>query len=164
MGNVLSSLIALCGVAVTAGLGYRQWRKQQDSARNASFRDDRRGAYKVLWEKVEEIHVRLRVSPREAVTVTADLQAINSFALLNSLYIDPKDVELVNSYLNAVRRLAGIVASDADKGTQERWSATQQIPPSVLKTFQGMKAADEEIEEIRGVLISRFRNVMRGKV
>ena len=90
MGNVLSSLIALCGVAVTAGLGYRQWRKQQDSARNASFRDDRRGAYKVLWEKVEEIHVRLRVSPREAVTVTADLQAINSFALLNSLYMTPR--------------------------------------------------------------------------
>ena len=63
--NALPAIIALVGAIVAVFVCYRQWRRQQDTTRTSDFRAERQKTYKELWEKLEDVHVRLRTKAVE---------------------------------------------------------------------------------------------------
>lgn len=159
----LPALVAFVGVCLTAFLGYRQWRKQQDSTRESAFRSDQQSAYRKLWGMLEHVHVQLRTKKVSETEFSENLQEINAFLLLNGIYISKSDAALVNSYVEAVRTLSDLIARQGGEEARRSWSATQEIPPSAIYNVQRLREAHTSAQERRDSLIERFQKVLGGK-
>jgi hypothetical protein len=62
-------------------VGYRQWKRQPDTTRTSDFRAERQKTYKELWEKLEDVHVRLRTKAVETEEFRPLLRDVNSYIL-----------------------------------------------------------------------------------
>jgi hypothetical protein len=142
--ELLTALVALVGVLVTALLGYRQWRVQQRRFRDESFRTDQQDAYKVLWERVEAVHVSLRIDDLSDAQFSESLTGVNTYLLQKGLYILPADANLVNEYLGAVRRFATLMKSSGDRTERTQWAETAPIPPGVVERVTALTTANAE--------------------
>ena len=95
--TVIPALIALAGTVMVAFIGYRQWKRQQDSSRQSEYRTQRQQTYKELWEKLEDVHVRLRTEVVGGYEFSSLVRDVNSFILKRGLYLEKDDRELGKS-------------------------------------------------------------------
>src|SRR3982750_1927023 len=114
----IPATIALIGTIITVFLSYRQWRRQQDASRSATYVTERQSAYKQLWLKLEEVHLKLRTDDVNETEFRALVLDVNSYILRNSLYLDDDDRELSNEYLRGLRRMKEIVRESNDQEAQ----------------------------------------------
>ena len=159
----LPALIALAGTALTAFIGYRQWKLSQDNSQRNKFQLDRQAAYTKLWDMLESIHVRLRtdqVGKREFEELVTE---VNSFLLKNSLYIEKVDTVLASQYLDSVFRLNNLIAKSRTKPIQRVWAKTGPLDPDVLDKHIELRCAWEEVDKYRDKLVTNFRKVRGGK-
>ena len=63
LAQLAGPLIALLGTLTVALLAFYQWRKQHDHPSRTANADARRKAHEALWQKLEEINLKLRNHP-----------------------------------------------------------------------------------------------------
>jgi hypothetical protein len=161
---ILPALIALAGTLVVALIGYRQWRRQQTATREEDFRKQQKETYKELWNKLEDVHVKLRVEDVPKEDFRSMTREVNTYVLKNSLYLDKKDQELANDYLSQVRRFVEIVESSGVEAAMETLNDTGFLTANVCRCVRELSYSQNEMEKVRDALIARYRKVLRGEV
>lgn len=112
---VIPALIALVGTLLTVLVGLWQWRKQSSLQHSSQFVSDQQAAYKALWEKLEDAHIKLRVDNSSTANYKSFVQDVNSFILKQSLYLEQEDQTLANNYLQQLQDFAQYVQSSDDE-------------------------------------------------
>ncbi|HEY8226384.1 MAG TPA: hypothetical protein VIG25_13980 [Pyrinomonadaceae bacterium] len=157
---LIPATIALIGTIITLVFGYRQWKRQQEVSRSSTYVTEKQSAYKELWRKLEDVHIKLRtdeVSEPEFRKLVLD---VNSYILRNSLYLDDYDREMSNNYLRAVRRMKQLVSESGDEETQAALTSSEVIPDRVSADAKELGRSVREVEQLRGALIERFRKIV----
>jgi hypothetical protein len=161
--TVLPAIIGVVGTGITVFFGYRQWKRQQKTAREESFNTDRKAAYKALWDLIGTFNVELRTSG--TATETGERIAdLNAFLLKNGLYIQPEHCELAKRYSAALSRLNSLIRGSRNSKLRGAWSATANpLPPDAVEGFQEIDSANNEATILRDRLIEISRSVLLGK-
>lgn len=161
MNDVLKVLIpatiALLGTILTIVIGYRQWKRQQD----APFVSAKQSAYKGLFEKLEEAHIKLRTEEVDLNKFRDLVRDVNSYILRNSLYLDERDRTLSNTYLDALYRFKEIVMESGDEDTEQAMTDTRAIPTKVSNIARELRDLAFDIEVTRQIIVKRCRAGMR---
>ena len=161
--TAIPALIALLGTLLTIFIGYRQWKSQHNLTRSQKFQGDRELAYKQLWEKLEDVHLKARtdsVGKREFDELVKD---VNAYILKNSLYIEKTDSKLSTEYLDSVWKVSQLVARSKDKRVKNEWTKTGPLPADALDEYKELQAAWKAVDESRNKVVSRFHNILVGK-
>lgn len=156
----LPAAIALIGTIITVAVGYRQWKRQHGAPRRSALQDERARAYKELWEKLEDIHVRLRSREARSSQFTRMLRDVNAFAMKHGLLIDEHDRERATLYLEAVQEYCSIVRESGDEDARDELPKTSLIPSHVLERAERLGPAQERLRTLRSQIIKRFRRVI----
>jgi hypothetical protein len=161
---VIPAIIALLGTVLTVFFGYRQWKRQQDAARYGTFLPERQKTYKELWEKLEDVHIRLRTENVNQDKFRKLVRNVNSYILKRSLYVEKDDHALANQYLSKVREFTEAVAKGGSKDAKRKMGDTEEVGPEVIQTVRDLERLRREVETIRGKILERFQTVLSGKI
>jgi hypothetical protein len=158
--DAVPALVALVGTVVAVLIGYRQWRIQQDSNRVSEYRSQKQQMYKELWGKLEDVHIRLRITVVGGDEFRLLVQDINSYILKGGLYLEKDDQRLVNQYLSQVREFTNMVAASDLTVAKEAVRLTAEYPVEAFKQFRDLQRIQAEVNEIRETIIVRFRKIL----
>lgn len=156
----LPATIALVSTIITAVFGYRVWKRQQRASRHNALLDERAQAYKELWEKLEEVHVRLRGLQSKSQHFSKMVRDVNAFAMKHGLHIDEQDRALATQYLDAVHDYCSIVGESQDKHAKRDLYETEMISREVLDRDRRLDHAQEKVRTLRDQVIRRFKSVI----
>ncbi|MFN0138780.1 MAG: hypothetical protein ACKVQW_01670 [Pyrinomonadaceae bacterium] len=161
---VIPALLAFAGTLIAAYLGYRQWKKHGENAQKADYLKEKQTVYKELWEKLEEVHLKLRIESVEKSDFKDLLFGVNSYILKKQLFLEKDDQTLVNQYLQSVYELADAIKMYGDEETQWGFqtSLPGRAPDEVQKVARKLISSIKETEEIRDSLILRFKKIISG--
>jgi hypothetical protein len=177
---LVPSVLAFIGSLAAIIVSYRKWRYEQRSTKLESFEQERRTVYKELWERVEEIHIRLRVGGNlERDDFDKLIQSTNVFMLKNSIYLDDGVHALVNDYLQSNKKLEDCLAQlpgspsigDGSGTSMPTESAAREIKKRrhitaisipVPKELRQVYGAHSQVNELRKRLEGRIRAVLVG--
>ncbi len=159
---IIAALIALSGTLTVAYLGYRQWKKQNDSNRRADFLNEKQAAYKALWEKLEDVHVRLRTEDVDRAGFQVLLRETNALILKKQLFLEEEDRQLSNEYLKAVLNYTEIIRASDDDDARESMVTTGPLPRAVFEMAENIREATQEMDRLRDVILQRFREILGG--
>jgi hypothetical protein len=162
--NAFPAIIAFLGTVIAVFVGYRQWKRQQDTTRTGDFRTERQKTYKELWEKLKDVHVRLRTKAVATEEFRSLLRDVNSYILQHSLYLEKDDHHLANQYLAKVRDFTSLVATCSSTPAKIAVEDTADIPPEVVKSIAEMAKAQKDVDQIREGIVARYRKVLSGEV
>jgi hypothetical protein len=174
--KVLVAIIGLAGTLIATLIAYRQWRLGERLKREAAFVERQQTLYRELWEKVERAAVSLRragadsADEPEAIRLLkrekefdAAIVDVNSFLLVNSLYIDRRDRDATRRYMDAVREYTSLLFRQGGPEALRRHANTQEsilaMTPELLEEW---KAREAEMEHSREAVLSRLRKTIRG--
>jgi len=160
---IIPAGVALAGTLITVLVGYRQWKRQRDDARYATFLKDKEEVYKRLWEQLEEVQIKLRTENVSDPAFNALVKMVNSYILKNSLYLEEQDKSLSNRYLDAVRKTTEIIIRSKNERAEEAMVTTREIPDEVVQAGRELNAALKEMKDTRDLIIYRFRDIISGK-
>jgi len=162
--NAVPALIALMGTGLAILIGYRQWKRQQDTTREGEFRSQKQQAYKELWEKLEDVHVRLRTEVVGNDDFRSLIRDVNSYILKRGLYLEKDDQRLANQYLSRVREFTNLAAASDSANAKQAISDTAQIPSDVIRTVRELGNIQTEVNQIREEILVRYRKVLIGDI
>jgi hypothetical protein len=162
--DLIGPLLALLGTVLVALLGYRQWKKQQESSRSAAFVGERDKAYKELWQKLEAVHLNVRIEAFELEKFNQLVQAANIHVIESALYLDQGVQHQVNNYMSALGKLGVLLQETNAVEAKGDAAITGVIPEDVLARVQGLREAYRTVEQQRSLLISQFRKVIGSNV
>jgi hypothetical protein len=162
--NAIPALIALIGTVLTILIGYRQWRRQQETSRDGDFRTQKQQTYKELWEKLEDVHVRLRFEDVGHEEFSSLVRDVNSYILKRGLYLEKDDQTLANQYLSKVREFTNRVAACDSTEAKEAIGLTQAIPEQVTQNVKELAKVQTETNQIREKILIRYRTVVSGDI
>lgn len=161
--TAIPALIAFLGTLLTILIGYRQWKSQRDLARSQKFQGDRELAYKQLWEKLEDVHLKIRTDSTSKSEFDELLKDVNTYLLRNSLYIEKTDQKITAEYLDSVWKVNQLIAKSKDKRIKEEWTKTGPLPAEALDEHKELQAAWKVVDEARDRVVSRFQNILAGR-
>src|SRR5713101_4705205 len=147
--NAIPALIALVGTVLALLIGYRQWKRQQDTSRVGEFRTQKQQTYKELWEKLEDVHVRLRTEVVGSDEFSFLIRDVNSYILKRGLYLENDDQALANQYLSKVRQFTNLVAACDSADAKRAVHDTEQIPTNVILHVRELGEIQAEVNQIR---------------
>jgi hypothetical protein len=153
---IVPALIALLGTLLTIAVGIWQWRKQNQTQHAKPFAADKQAAYKALWEKLEDAHVKIRVENTNPADYKKAVQDINGFILKQSLYLDESDRALANTYLSKLQEFSNFVQSSENESLKETWADTGAFPPEMTNAVR----AYQEMEAARNQILERCRKIL----
>ncbi|MBZ0290569.1 MAG: hypothetical protein K8I30_23295 [Anaerolineae bacterium] len=155
---IVPALIALLGTLLTIAVGVWQWRRQNQAQRADPFKADKQAAYKALWDKLEDAHVKIRVENTDTADYKKVVQDINGFMLKQALYLDEADRILANTYLKNLQAFSDFVQSSANESLKETWADTGAFPPEMTNAVR----AYQQMEAARNQILERCRKVLNG--
>jgi hypothetical protein len=161
--NLFPALIALAGTALAVFVGYRQWKKQQDTARTSEFRLERQKTYKQLWEKLEDIHVQLRTQRVDTDEFRSLIRDVNSYILKQGLYLEAGDQRLANQYLSKVRDFTDHAATCNSAVVRNNAADTVIVSPDGSESIHELIKIQEEAMALREEILVRYRRVLTGE-
>jgi hypothetical protein len=162
--NAVAALIALVGTVLAILVGYRQWKRQQQTTREGEFRFQKQQTYKELWEKLEDVHIRLRTGVVSSDEFRSLIRDVNSYILKRGLYLEGDDQQLANQYLSKVREFTDLVAACDSGDAKEAVSETAEIPSDVILNVRGLGKIQTEVNQIREEILVRYRRVLLGNI
>ena len=162
--NSISAFIAFIGTVIVVTVGYRQWKRQQDTEAKKRFQDKRKEIYEKLWEMLEEIHIYIRSGEMNYLDILEKQSEVNSFIIKNSLYIEKEDTDITNCYLTGVIWVSRLIAQSKDKRLKDVWAITSPLSLDSLDEYEQLKLAWTELETFREETISRFQNILKGSI
>jgi hypothetical protein len=185
MNEYLKILLPVLVALVVASLAYRQWKKQPEKTLKAEYLKNKQLVYKELWEKLEDIHVRLRTEIMGKPEFRNSIIEINSYILRNQIFLEDTDQEQTNEYLKTIYELAKVIKAsgyEEIEGTtsetldntpvskkdaphyeeiEEDWAQTaRNMPITLTKEAGNLRKLTSDVEKKRALLIERFRRNM----
>lgn len=158
--DVIGPLLALLGTVLATLVGYRQWKRQQDSTRTAEFVAEREKAYKELWQKLEAVHLSVRLDTFQPEKFDGQVRAVNIHVIERALYLDQEVQRQVSDYMSALRNLGQLLKDANAKEAKKDAAITGAIAPDVLGRVQGLGEAYTAVDQRRNMLISNFKKVL----
>ncbi len=158
--DLIGPLLALAGTVLVVLMGYHQWKKQQRSSRTAGFVAQRDKTYADLWQKVEAVHLAVRMDRFNPKKFKDLVQAVNIYAIEYALYLDQDVQQQINSYLAALGEFGRLLESAGATEAREKASETSEMPADVLEKVQGLAQAAASVEQHRNALIVRFKKAL----
>lgn len=162
--NAAPALIALVGTVLAVLVGYRQWKRQQDTTLKNEFRTQKQQTYKELWEKLEDVHVRLRTELVGNDEFNSLVRDVNSYILKRGVYLENDDQALANRYLSKVREFTGLVAGGKSAGAKRALQKTEEIPIELVRLVQDLDKVQTEVNRTREEILVRYRRVLSGNI
>jgi hypothetical protein len=161
---VIPAITGLAGAAAGVALAHFRWARDRATAREAPYEERRRDAYDGLWRVVETAHGVARTAPPKSAAAERDLLAeVNSFAMVNGVYIDAVDRQLAHEYISEILRfLANLEAADRPK-YREMMASTAAFPRDFGPTVRALAEEGNRVEGLRLELRSRVQAVIRGR-
>lgn len=163
--------IALLGTLIVAFLGYRQWKKQQDVSRYGSFLTDKQTAYKTIWEKLEEIHIRFRAKNITQAEFDKLLHSVNAYILKQDLYLEADFKETANQYLEKMYSLHKLIKTSGDETIKRDWAIsiavmvkTDEIEESLVGQAREIRRLQYDVTELRNEIILHCRKIIGGSL
>jgi hypothetical protein len=160
--NAAPALIALVGTVLAVLVGYRQWKRQQDTTLKNEFRIQKQQTYKELWEKLEDVHVRLRTELVGNDEFNSLVRDVNSYILKRGVYLEDDDQVLANRYLSKVREFTSLVAGGKSAGAKRALQITEEIPIELVRMVQDLDKVQTEVNQIREEILVRYRKALSG--
>lgn len=160
--NAVPAFIALLGTVLAVLIGYRQWKRQQDTTRAGEFTSRKQQSYKELWEKLENVHIRLRTEAVGSEEFRSLVRDVNSFILKQDLYLEKDDQQLANRYLSKVREFTELVAACDSPDAKIALEDTAIIPLQVTQAVQNLEKVQAEVNQIREEIRARYRKGLLG--
>jgi len=157
LSQLPSSLIALVGTLVAVLIGFYQWRKQRNEPTRAAGAEARRKAYEGLWQKLEEINIKLRDTEDRNPELYRMIKDINTYFLQNSIYFDDKDQAPLNEYVAALDRLRTAIFTHGDEDVTHAWTRTVINLASVSGEIE---EASETVNRLRAVVKEKIQRVV----
>jgi hypothetical protein len=157
------ALIALIGTLLVALIGFYQWRRQQQRAKQADYISNRRKAYEELWNKLEAINLELRDDRMKNPTLYSQLKEANTFFLQHSLYLDEQEQKTINDYIEALHRVRSLLYTSGDEDAVLVWHRTNAyFDPERAKAFdEKVRSAYNQVEEVRTAIRTKVLNVVK---
>ena len=162
--NAVATLIALVGSVLAILVGYRQWKRQQQTTREGEFRSQKQQTYKELWEKLEDVHIRLRTGVVSSDEFRSLIRDVNSYILKRGLYLEKEDQQLANQYLSKVREFTDLVAACDSGDAKEAVSKTAEIQSDVIPNVRDSGKIQTEVNQIREEILVRYRRAILGNI
>jgi hypothetical protein len=162
--NAVPALVALIGTVLAILIGYRQWKRQQETTRESEFRTQKQQTYKELWEMLEDVHVRLRTEVVESDEFSSLIRGVNSYILKRGLYLENDDQALANQYLAKVREFTNQVASSDSADAKQAVHDTETIPTKIILNVRELGKIQAEVNQIREEILVRYRKVLSGNI
>jgi hypothetical protein len=153
----IPALIALTGVLVGLIVAYRKWHVERRDSSSADYRRDRRSAHKDLWERVEDVHVRLRAKNLSKAEMRKLIKEFNSYLLRAGIYLEPDVREVAGEYLNAMVNLKEAVRSSGSKEAEQALDETAEIPRSVVREIRELEEVEKRLNAARSQLMARLQ-------
>jgi len=131
---MVPAILALIGTLVTVLIGYKQWKRQQETTWQGKFQSDRQVAYQLLWELVTGVENNIRDSRvPDRARLDLRLMEVNRFILENSLHIDNADGTAAIQYLQDYYELGTLNQVASSGYVRQTWLSTNEIPSSIRK-------------------------------
>jgi hypothetical protein len=137
---------------IAAYLGYRQWSKQQAFERGKPFEEERREAYKGLWERLEAINVRLMEVKVRGEEFAEMVRALNTYVLANEIYFSPGIRSRVKEYYDAARVASDMAAAHPDTFVARKRGVTEapELNPDEMSALaEALRSAEAAREAMR---------------
>ena len=150
---IIPALIALVGTSVTVFFGYRQWKRQQKTSRYGNFFSDRHVAYKTLWEKIEDVHIKTRTDNVSEAEFDKLLLDVNSHILKNGLYLGDDLRMLSNKYLKMAYEVSAEIRNSDDDAGKRALPTTGALPESTLITIRKASEMEDLKDQIRQICL-----------
>lgn len=160
----IPALTALVGTVLAILIGHRQWKRQLEASRDGEFRVQKQQTYKELWEKLENVHVRLRSEVVSSDEFSSLIRDVNSYILKHGLYLENDDQALAKKYLSKVREFTILVATCDSPHAKRAVGDTGAIPAEVIEQLQELGKIQTEVNQIREVVLARYRKVLTGNI
>ena len=162
--NAVPALVALVGTVLAILIGYRQWKRQQDATLRSEFRTQKQHTYRELWEKLEDVHVRLRTELVGNDEFNSLVRDVNSYILKHGLYLENDDQALANRYLSKVREFTSLVTGGKSARTKKALQNTEEIPIGLVRLVQDLDKVQTEVNQVREEILVRYRKVLSGNI
>ncbi len=162
--KILLGLVSAVVVAFASGVVIWRWQKRQESLllreqradqrreqQDAAKEENRRGAFRVLWDTAQEAELLMRsaVSDTDDEPMKAARLTLNRYALKAELYLDAETLAFLPIYLDA---LEDVVREHRRSATSEEKAQMSTSGPFVLL---GIEATT--FMEVRKKLLERCR-------
>lgn len=165
LNAIIPALIALIGTLITVIIGVWQFRSNKKTERSQRYTQQQQDAYGGLWEKLEAVHIQLRVDRVNSDQHKQLVQDVNSYILKNAIYLDDEDHKIANQYLTQLRDYEQMIRSMDDDAMGEAWDSTAaDIPVSTAENLQQFKLATEKLNAYRQQILEKCRKVMGGNL
>jgi hypothetical protein len=155
---VLPSIIVLIGTIFASMLGYRQWKRQQ---KLNFYIKEKREVYKEFWDKLENIHIKLRTEDVNQPEFDHLLQELNAFALKNNIFIDKLDQSLADYYLDNIYKFKNALKSSNNKKLQKDFHDTTILRPEDVGESSDLTKFFAEANKARFVLLKKVQNILK---
>jgi hypothetical protein len=162
---VLPALVALIGTLVVAFVGYRQWKRQHFLARAGAVWSEKQLAYKVIWRKLEDVHLFIRSQAFDRNRYLELVRKVNIEMMRSGLLLERGEARIVNEYLSSMEAFASCLDEIEDaESTRERVSelmyTTLALPPDIGQKSRDFQKAYDDLEGKRELVIQRFRHAI----
>jgi hypothetical protein len=153
---IIPALIALIGTFLTIFFGYRQWKRQQKASRYGNFFSDRHTAYKTLWEKIEDVHIKTRIESVSEADFDKLLFEVNAHILKNGLYLRDDLRDMTNKYLKMAYRVSAEIRNSEDEEERTALYNTGALPPSTLIAVNKAVEMEDLKDQIRQICLAEI--------
>jgi zinc-ribbon domain len=114
--------------------------------------------YQGFWNKIEEIHIMVRVSMIDKELFNKSIQGLNTFAIRNSLSIDEEDQILANKYLKALYKLKILVDERGNADERESMAITGALSADDFQSVVEFRELIEQLDNARDTLYERVKS------
>ncbi len=164
LNAIVPALIALAGTLITVYIGIWQWRSTRNTERSQRYSQQQQDSYRGLWEKLEAVHIQLRVDRVDSDQHTKLVQDVNSYILKNAIYLDDADHTAANQYLKVLRDYEQLIREMGDDEMGEAWEITASIPTNTVEHVQKFKQTSETLDHYRQQILEKCRKVLSGNI
>jgi hypothetical protein len=161
IASVVAALLAFAGVIAGIVVGIRRWKTERRDTKSAQFAKDRQGAYREIWDAIEELDIALRTKDLTPDEQTKTIQGVNVRMLKGGLYLDTADREALSQYVTELTAYQKLLETSGDDGAKRARRITAVGAP-VNMNLHELLAAQERTERMREQLIIRIRGVLIG--
>lgn len=124
------------------------------------FAADHRAAYKELWTRLQEVHIKLRTEEVDLETFRHLLREVNSFLLRQSLLIEEEDRTLAARYLQALYQFKEALFDTGDESAKDAWADTAPVPKETISMARQLRQLDAEVKRQHDLLAAKCLQVI----
>lgn len=98
----LAPLLGLCGVMITAGLGYLQWRRTVRRQRSTTLQQRRAATLEELSKKLRQLEIHSRRGTITNEELQAQIRPLNEYVIESRSVLGSEDVGAARDFLDAL--------------------------------------------------------------